>query len=68
MSDRVFYNLKAFVDQGPDKKKKVVDVGYLYANDKGGFNLKLIATPVAGWDGSLVAELPKPKEDDVGFP
>lgn len=64
--DRVFFNLKAFVDQGPDKKKKVVECGYLYDNGKGGFNLKIIATPTAGWDGSLIAELPKPKGEGGG--
>jgi hypothetical protein len=67
MADKQFYNVKAFVET--NGKKKVVDCGFLYENGKGGFSIKLTSIPVAGWDGSLLAELPRPKDDSpIGFP
>jgi hypothetical protein len=67
MSDKVFYDIKAFIETGKDGKKKVVNCGYLYENGKGGFSIKLQSIPTAGWDGSLLAEIPKPKaEGDRG--
>jgi hypothetical protein len=66
MSDKVFYDIKAFIDTGKDKKK-VVSCGYLCENGKGGFSIKLSAIPAHGWDGSFLAEIPKPKaEGDRG--
>jgi len=68
MSDKEYLDVVGFIEQGRERKRKPVTIGYAYRNNKGDLSVQLQSIPVGGsWDGSLVIQ-PRRERDTTGFP
>lgn len=65
MSDEKEYlDVVGFIEQGREKKRKPVTIGYAYKNNKGDLSVQLQSIPVGGsWDGSLVIQKRRERDD-----
>lgn len=67
MAEKEYLDVVGFIEQGREKKRKPVTIGYAYRNAKGDLSLQLQSIPVGGsWDGSLVVQKRREKNDNAG--
>jgi hypothetical protein len=67
MSDKKFLDVVGFVVQGREQKKRVARVGWAVVNDDGTVRIQLDSIPVGAWDGVLLAQPPRPKNEPPPF-
>lgn len=68
MSEREYLDVVGFIEQGREKKRKPVNIGYAYRNGKGDLSIQLTSIPVGGsWDGSLVVQKRREQQQGGGY-
>jgi hypothetical protein len=56
MAEKEYLDVVGFITEGREQKRKPVTIGYAYRNDKGDLSIKLRSVPVGSWDGSLIVQ------------
>jgi hypothetical protein len=65
--EKQYLDVVGFIEQGREKKRKPVTIGYAYRNNKGDLSIQLQSIPVGGsWDGSLVVQPRREREQGAG--